>query len=362
MEKRIVKGKWDDVEYIFYIYDAKRKSDKIFSVVFFIIKDSNKLEIYKKGLIDLIYNVTEKLPEYNIRIYYDVTSANFVKQFLNKFNVELYMYHFPQFFDKENMKHFSHFGTLIRYLPLFNFDEHKVKRTIIFDIDNNLSGNPLKLIKYFNKSDKKLIYRSRFCYLEDRIIKINMKKLYPIISSLVCQYDVLPKEIFINFINKCLLNECDRYSKFIMDVHQNKNKKYTYGIDEYFMNYDYLNYYIDNNIPFTASYFNYDARKGIVLWLENMDKNKITNRNKKLIDELYKIYNVKNNEELLKKIKEIGIKKDENIKLINIVKKYNYDELNMNKIYYDCILNNIKIMNKILLITYKNDREYDEYL
>ncbi len=366
MERHVLKGRWGNVEYLFYVYDAKRKSQKIFSVSFFIIKDSNKLNQYKKGLKELIDRVGEIMPEYNVRIYYDVTAANFVKQFLNKDNVELYLYYFPKFFDKDKMVHYGHFGTLIRYLPLFDIKDHSNRETIIFDIDNYLGGNALRVVKYFDNSEERLIYRSRFCYLDDRIIKIGMRQLHPIISSLVCQRGILPSQIFINFLNQCLLETCIRYRKFIEDVHKKYDimTKYIYGIDEYFINYDYINYYVDNNIEYSYTIFVTDTIKGIKLWMKYLKDNNISSNDKidSLIMELSRLFKT-DKDKLSNMFDKYYSSQYYNKQVINIVKKYKPEEIKMPKIYYDCIIRNEIIKGgKILLITVKNNREHIKML
>ena len=366
--KKIVKGRWKNVEYIFYIYNAKRKTDKIFSIVLFIIEGSKKLEIYKEGVKAIINDVSRLFPEYNVRIYFDSTSASFVEQFINRDNVELYLYSFPQFYNKTTKTHFGMFGTLIRYLPLFDIPEHQSKQTIVFDVDNKLFKNSKIVINYFNKtSDMRLIYRNRFCYLDDRILKIGLKIKHPIISSLVCQRGTVPKEIFIDFINDCLLKSCQRYTKFLKDVYGKSNREtmLQYGVDEYFMNSDFINYYVDNKIPYSIFISGNSSVKGVNLWIKTSRNEIVKNPYAmELIDKILKLANESGNSNPQSKMEMLeNILRDKkmdskfNVDISVLVSGYDRKKLEMPVPYYECIFDDKMFKKDILIITMKDGKE-----
>ena len=167
-------------------------------------------------------------------------------------------------------------------------------------------------------------------------------------------------------MNQCLLETCIRYRKFIEDVHKKYDimTKYIYGIDEYFINYDYINYYVDNNIEYSYTIFVTDTIKGIKLWMKYLKDNNISSNDKidSLIMELSRLFKT-DKDKLSNMFDKYYSSQYYNKQVINIVKKYKPEEIKMPKIYYDCIIRNEIIKGgKILLITVKNNREHIKML
>ena len=151
----------------FTIY-KNREADKIISTTLFFQSSNNKdTEKYREGLLQIIEDAQKEFPDYNVRIYFDQSSMSFVKTLMKFPNVELYYYLFPEFFDEEKKVHYGTFGTLVRYMPLFDFPDHSAKITIIFDTDSNLRGKTVKTIQHFEeKADLKTSLSNCMAYAD----------------------------------------------------------------------------------------------------------------------------------------------------------------------------------------------------
>ena len=226
----------------------------------------------------MIKDAEDQFPDYNVRIYFDQSSVQFVKPLSKHKNVELYYYYFPDFFDQDKKVHYGTFGTVVRYLPLFDFKHHASPFTIIFDTDSNLRGKTIKTIKYFErKKDLRLLYRFSNCYIADpRLHFINLSITYPIISSFLCQKETLPQKLLVDFMNDCLLNDCSHYMEYLKKRNANISytNKFSYGVDEYFLNHYYLTYYINNQIPFEIVIFYKDTEVALHRWLKELNTKK----------------------------------------------------------------------------------------
>ena len=87
------------------------------------------------------------------------------KHFIGKKDIQLFKYHCELFYNKT--VHYNTFGTLIRFLPLFDIKEHYHNFTYILDIDYVSHKESLynKMIFMSNLINKNTIYySSKFNY------------------------------------------------------------------------------------------------------------------------------------------------------------------------------------------------------
>ncbi len=298
--ENVLTGCWNKCKYNFYIYknnDFKKYRHLITASLFILDID----EIYAKqknitleelrvehenktnGYINGLSNIITKCGEFNVRIFCDNTSIKYVEKFLTRNNVEIYYYHFEDFYDYDRCCHYGFFGTLVRYIPFFDFTEFEgVWETVtVVDLENNFFNSKkiiMNFIKNIRPNTPNLMFWSRPCYyLSSRMFCLELDiKNFAIISSLITQRRRQDKNIFINFINNCLLNDCEIYNRTLrryLDIDFEKRifgGKLEYGVDEYFINYHFLNecYYKKNN-PFYVIYCR-DVSGGILEWIKNI--------------------------------------------------------------------------------------------
>jgi len=336
----------------------------IISCVFFIKKELYKdLNIYIDGLTHIIQNI---LPTFRLRIYYDSSVKEILNKILNNFiNIELYEYRIQLLSD--GIYHKGVIGTFMRFLPLFNLEYHKVDKCIIFDIDNKINNFYNDILKYFYENEIKIAYRSRFCYLNKRVLCTKNK--YPLIASFIYQSIQLPLKIFSKFFEKLYI---ENDVKIIKKINKCGIKNiYEYGIDEFFLNKYYIKYLKKKNISFILVLYNHiDIISGLKKFLKYYCNDKLYLIIKSIIINFLKLIKIDidfdntNILELLdqnKKLFESKLYNKFKYYNINDLKQYILFEINNNnnnkiKLLLDCILNNFNIdVNKINLAEIKND-------
>lgn len=217
-------------------YFKLEKNKLLISCSFYINKNKEMKYIYNKyikGLLDL-YKWTHK-NNYILRIYYDNSAIEIInKYFINKKDIQLFKYHCDLFYNKT--VHYNTFGTLIRFLPLFNIKQHYHNYTYILDIDNVSNKISLynKMIFMSNIINKKSIYySSKLGYKWGKQFK-NMNVKYPILANTI--------------LNKNLVFDKDNILSFMYEHYldnKNINLLFEYGIDEIYLNKNFKtdNYY-----------------------------------------------------------------------------------------------------------------------
>ena len=326
--------------------------------------------MYYDGLKEIIEQTKKSFPYFKLIIYCDYSSIHLAQEFLNHKNVEIVYFYFPQFFDKKNMCHFDFFGSLVRYIPLFDFDEQKADLTCILDIDIKLL-TLIKMIHYFLKNPKmKILFRYRAC---NKTLKhvLEQKLLIPanIISSFIMQRDNLPQKIFTDYLNDCLLEKCTDYQEYLMKRYQVKNTnkfRFEYGVDEYFLNGRYINYYHQKKIPINLALLLDDSSQGISIWLDKIRKSKIQSDSINefinfLVDIFgYKAYNEKKSPKLADLfVEEIFAKKenrktftpDEKKRILEKIAEIGFKNLDMHPYLFDCLLENLTISKGNMVVT-----------
>jgi uncharacterized surface protein with fasciclin (FAS1) repeats len=219
---------------------------------------------YIIGIEKLYYNVIKNFKNFSVRLFIDnsiYTDTNIMSK-LNKLNkLEIVLYDCPMY--KDNIYHQGLFGTMIRFFPLFDFPNNDANIVIVSDIDDSsftkyinlfkILKNNIKdhyIIKYSNAGrmfkNKELfnhIYKNTILdYIKPQEI-IYLKQIdYHIIINFLKNLDSNIKYSY--YINKNLVKNDNYISKY------ENNGHFIYGIDEYFLNNEYLKYIIDHKLPF----------------------------------------------------------------------------------------------------------------
>jgi hypothetical protein len=241
---------------------------KIISVVFFLKEntfENNKKYIF--GINNILNNFDKYFPDFRLRIYYDNSSNYILKNIIkknkknkkfNNNNIELYKYEIPIFYDNNKKKHKGTIGTLIRFLPLYDYELHKVDECIIFDIDNKIGIFNHTIYEKLKKKNMLFGYRSRVCYgFKNRILCINDKNIieFPIIASLIYNFISLPNNILGDFLDDLYYKKNEDSLKFIESCEI--INEYEYGIDEIFINNYHLRYLFQKKIKVSPIYFSH---------------------------------------------------------------------------------------------------------
>jgi hypothetical protein len=362
------------------------KYNVVSACIFRLIKSYKPMEKYYNGLNELV-KIVNKRTNFYLRLYYDESiisplindNKEWIKLFetlkLNK-KVQLVKYTYPIFFD--NLYHHGLLGTIVRFVPLF---EGLHERTLIVDLD--LSKTTLtyrfKIFDTFVNEITDLHFLTYACYnLNDRFNNLqpknyNIDSWTRIVASFIIAKVKPPKSIFYNFL-KQLENKSYPITEFIKTIENNDKSSMSktpssylyYGIDEFFINYYYLKWFIDNKykISLTVS-----ASRGVALYLfyKNLKHNNIDIYYKFMKKLLGVYYNNNLTEKENNKILERLIWKDHHLfvtnddqkkllyvrekftKLVNELDFLKFKKLNIEPNLYDCMRRNGKLTNSSII-------------
>ena len=252
-------------------YNEPNTNYKVISCVLFRLKENYKSsKIYYDGLKNLINALDTVFSDYYFRLYYDSSiitpehTENIINNEIKKLwlpllndlkkrkKVQLIYYECEKF--KKGIYHDGLFGTLLRFIPLFDYEENNnIDEVIITDID--MTGaiiiNIKKTLLFMRNNKSKFHFRSHSCYtslprfdmFDDEEIKMFP---YPMLAGQIISQIKFPSYIFENYL-KCMsnkeTNECSFISKFIESQRDTKynpmkvniDNDFVYGIDELFL-------------------------------------------------------------------------------------------------------------------------------
>lgn len=274
------------------VKDCKIKSSIVFVFTIFRMNKPYKDDsIYTEGLKKNIADIKKYVKNSIIRIYYDDSVlkkddswCTLFKKLCSDRYIQLIKYNFKQF--KENaVFHKNLFGTLIRFLPLFDF--YKTNETVIIqDIDydarsqyNYTTYIPDKL-KFIN--DKKNIIFVAYgieTFMDKSRLEISyITKKYNFLPRVVAQPIIsstqINKDVFIEFM-KCMYVKCTDFTtwmnetvsrincesnvlsekdrnicEYIIAEKFSKTGLFLFGIDEFFINFYLFNELLKNKKNF----------------------------------------------------------------------------------------------------------------
>lgn len=149
--------------------------------------------------------------------------------------------------------HVELFGSMIRFLPFFNYSGNFTKNVICIDADINAIDAALLLKNYtiFSKTKAKYQYDTnmfyeiiaKWCLIDDLTI---------LAGRHMCKYK-FPIYMFIDYI-ECVKNgTCPNMATIRSYMDYVKYEVYPYGIDEYFLNYIMLPYMKKKKILYSVS-------------------------------------------------------------------------------------------------------------
>jgi hypothetical protein len=266
----------------------KNRNKNLLSVSIFKMKGPyrsfDKYLNYLKKLIDT-YHVQIKNSNFDMRIYFDYSCKNEIKQLIEKYKqIEFYEYNYKPL--RIGEFHNGTFGSIIRLLPIFDKNDTMYEYIWINDIDVlELDFSLLKDFKINNQKFNTIIY-TFFCYNRPWT-NSNYSLSFPLITNIKLDMNILLNFLndlvnnkYKNVIDKILLYRNDRYK-------YDNNIKFPYGMDEYF-----INNIIYNDLTKNKAYINYNyeiTRLLRKIKFLNIIKD---NRNNEIIDELLKLENI----------------------------------------------------------------------
>ena len=255
------------------------KKINIISTVLFKMKNSGYKPFlkYVNGVQHLSNFMHKKLPGFHLRLFIDdtiYTDNELIKNLKSIKNIQIVRYSCPNFLI--NGFHRGMFGTLVRLFPMFDFKNNDADHVIVTDIDyvseKNIETNIFIIQAYLTlKNNKKLDNLYLVCDNAlllgksglDRNLPYdnypkNLKTIIPhIAAGLIINIKKLNQKILVNYLknidsNKEVHSSYSKNTKFLYNRFKSNNKKFVFGVDEYFLNNILLKYIDENKLEFCA--------------------------------------------------------------------------------------------------------------
>lgn len=275
---KYLENKYCTLEPLFNI-DYSKTTNFISTCLFDMKKDAYRtFDKYLEGIGTFKKLLEDNLPDWKLRIFIDETiteNKSLMKQLTHKNNSHLQLIKFncPNYLmNNSSNRHKGVFGTLLRLFPFFDLPNNDAGIVICDDLDWEYKMyapiflTKIRLIEQLinnnNLNDKKfnLCFRTTNNYYE----KQNKVVEWVIMSSFISHYNKInPKFMndFFTFLDKKdTIIYVEHYLDIMKDfaIKHNEDeigKKFTYGLDEYFLNHFIVNNLKNNIIKFKSFNF-----------------------------------------------------------------------------------------------------------
>ena len=182
----------------------------------------------------------------NDYIYSEILKMNNSNMFIIKYGCEIAYANNPT----QKSPHIELFGSMMRFVPFFNFDDNFTQCVICIDADTEKIdlNNMYKFLK--DNAYIQYLYDTNPFY--ELLAKWSSTENYTILAGRnMCRYKFDVK-LLTEYVN-CVKKKNCRDMENIHDVLDfKKYNYYPYGIDEYFLNRVLLKYMMDNNITYAV--------------------------------------------------------------------------------------------------------------
>lgn len=207
-----------------------KASKHVLSCSIFKMTDMYRPFTQYEGDFKKFLGLRSELKGFETRVYVDNTTADIILRITKDIeDVTVIKYDCPDFHEKNG--HAGTFGTIVRFLPLF---ESGLETVWITDIDIQPNFLNKKYLEAIDQHKCDMMIESMICYSEKRAVKSKI----PIIATRLISKINYPKQLLTNFLNRILDGKMDDVIQRIND--SNTKKPYhalaPYGIDEAFLN------------------------------------------------------------------------------------------------------------------------------
>lgn len=204
-------------------------SKNVISISFFTMKNSYKpIEFYHQKLKTFMTR-KKSLKGFETRIYTDDSAKDIVLELADEDTTVIH-YNCEPF--REGDRHIGTFGTIVRFLPLF---EKGLETVWISDIDIHPSFLDMNVISAMTRNNCSVFIDSVLCY--ERKPWAHVK--YPIVAHRFISKIIFSKQIFTRFLNNLIDGKMSEIIDEINEYNSRQKKpnpKFPYGMDEVFLN------------------------------------------------------------------------------------------------------------------------------
>lgn len=237
-------------------FDPNQKIDIVVTSLFKMEKGYKYFEKYVRGIELASRKFNETYPELYLMLFIDQSiiddpvTYHRIKR-LDNGKLILIQYQCSKYF--ESKRHPELFGTLVRFLPFFDYQGNNSHYVIGIDadIDETDANVLINNYKYFKKIKTEYHYDTNMFY--EILSKWALKDDYTIIASRhMCKYK-FPLKLLTDYL-QCVKDKTCEYMEDIKNrLDYQKYRIFPYGVDEYFMNYIILPYIKKNLLKYSVS-------------------------------------------------------------------------------------------------------------
>lgn len=240
------------------IQNPNRRYASTVNLVFFrAVPLTKNFQKYIDGLKKWESEYMKYYPDCQLQVFVDehVLKEEKVANILEKLKARVIIFKCPEYFIENNF-HIGLFGTMIRFYPLFDVNTHPLKVAHIQELEPDSDSVPTfeKLDKLGNmKHGADLIYTTNKFYtggLMSNKYKFEKFIYYPwIVAGIFSAYEKIPFKVFTDY-----LDDVKEGKKKFFNIYQgwkaaegyqkSEHGKYSFGVDEIFLNDYYLGYLI----------------------------------------------------------------------------------------------------------------------
>ena len=243
--------------------------------------------LYTNGLTKFndVLNNDVILNNFRIRLFIDKSIYDDNELFdniKNLNNIDIVLYDCVNF-KIGNTHHDGLFGTIVRFFPMFNFNNNDAG--IVFMADADFDDINRYIIKdmYKFQLDNNINIDNIYLSISGRLSHVNVKKftrnnmIIPyILASKFYVNKKISNHILIDFFEEVRTSKNKLYSDYCLDDKYKKkckmNTKYIFGVDEYFLNYNLLDYLLENKKTISVVY-SYNIHAGLFFSYSKNKKN-----------------------------------------------------------------------------------------
>lgn len=237
------------------------KSD-IISISLFKMKSGYKnFEKYINGLELFNNTIFKKIKNIIVVLFIDGSIVNEPEIYdrIKKLNSEKFIvveFMCDKFIDEKNPTkgHYDLFGTMVRFLPFFDFEGNNTGTVMSVDADiQNVSDIDIMARDYriFKKIKPDYHYTTNPFY--EVVKKWALEKDYTIVAARHICNKKFPIKLMTDFLNCANTKSCHDIEIMKQQIDYDKYERFPYGIDEYFMNNIMLPYMKQQNMVYSVA-------------------------------------------------------------------------------------------------------------
>lgn len=233
--------------------------------LFKLLRSYKNFNIYVNGLANLNKYVTEYMPDFRIRLFIDnniYIDTEIMKKISKLDKIDNVLYACPDFL-VDDKYHDGLFGTMVRFFPMFNFENNDAGIIGVVDADFNKPESYHNVFKSFQNfkehtndiDDVYLYFYGRLFHTALKDKETNYTKPYALAWK-IFNVKRINQQILIDYLYEVKYNKNNiMYTDYEPRITLAQPTNFIFGVDEYFINNTLLDYLNKNKLCFGLRYY-----------------------------------------------------------------------------------------------------------